>query len=149
MTSPIDDAFEEVVALLDEYKQFLSGKAQGTTDAYLRTVRQVMGWVAQLPGNAGRFQPLYDYLQAIDDPTRIYVFTSRRSERLTEEAIHYWFRKLKAQGTQDQREVIEALTFYDLRYDFAHRAREAGWTLEEVASYLGLAAKQGALPTFW
>ncbi len=57
MTSPIDDAFEEVVALLDEYKQFLSGKAQGTTDAYLRTVRQVMGWVAQLPGNAGRFQP--------------------------------------------------------------------------------------------
>src|SRR5712692_2509563 len=57
MTSPIDDAFEEVVALLDEYEQFLSGKAQGTTDAYLRTVRQVMKWVAQLPGNAGRFQP--------------------------------------------------------------------------------------------
>src|SRR2546422_460501 len=291
MTSPIDYAFEEVVALLDEYKQFLSGKAQGTTDAYLRTVRQVMGWVAQLPGNAGRFQPqqltqrtverylthleqeglslhhrarvkstisnfaqflieekgllqrnptrgidlppmplltpqplsdeqrsilrslvkqqgdhrgaalfalgywagcrvsevswlqmvhthvgptegwlhlggkgskerdidlmnkvckpLYDYLQATGDPTRTYVFTSRRSERLTEEAIHYWFRKLKAQGTQDQREVIAALTFHDLRYDFAHRARQAGWALEEVASYLGLAAKQGALPTFW
>ncbi len=291
MTSPIDDAFEEVVALLDEYEQFLSGKAQGTTDAYLRTVRQVMGWVAQLPGNAGRFQPqqltqrtverylthleqeglslnhrarvkstisnfaqflieekgllqrnptrgidlppmpllapqplsdeqrsvlrslvkqqgdrrgaalfalgywagcrvsevswlqmahthvgpsegwlqvghdgrkwrdidlmnkarqpLYDYLQATDDPTRTYVFTSRRSERLTEEAIHYWFRTFKAQGTREQREVIAALTFHDLRHDFAHRAREAGWALEEVASYLGLAAKQGALPTFW
>ncbi len=291
MTSPIDDAFEEVVALLDEYEQFLSGKAQGTTEAYLRTVRQVMGWVAQLPGNAGRFQPqqltqrtverylthleqeglslnhrarvkstisnfaqflieekgllqrnptrgidlppmpllapqplsdeqrsvlrslvkqqgdrrgaalfalgywagcrvsevswlqmahthvgpsegwlqvghdgrkwrdidlmnkarqpLYDYLQATDDPTRTYVFTSRRSERLTEEAIHYWFRTFKAQGTREQREVIAALTFHDLRHDFAHRAREAGWALEEVASYLGLAAKQGALPTFW
>ena len=291
MTSPIDDAFEEVVALLDEYEQFLSGKAQGTTDAYLRTVRQVMGWVAQLPGNAGRFQPqqltqrtverylthleqeglslnhrarvkstisnfaqflieekgllhrnptrgidlppmpllapqplsdeqrsvlrslvkqqgdrrgaalfalgywagcrvsevswlqmahthvgpsegwlqvghdgrkwrdidlmnkarqpLYDYLQATDDPTRTYVFTSRRSERLTEEAIHYWFRTFKAQGTREQREVIAALTFHDLRHDFAHRAREAGWALEEVASYLGLATKQGALPTFW
>ncbi len=34
-------------------------------------------------------QPLYDYLQATGDPTRTYVFTSRRSARLTEEAIHY------------------------------------------------------------
>jgi hypothetical protein len=25
------------------------------------------------------------------------------------------------------------LTFHDLRHDFAHRALEAGWTLEEVA----------------
>ncbi len=285
MTSPIDYAFEEVVALLDEYKQFLSGKAQGTTDAYLRTVRQVMGWVAQLPGNAGRFQPqqltqrtverylthleqeglslrhrarvkstisnfaqflieekgllqrnptrginlppmplltsqplsdeqrsilrslakqqgdrrgaalfalgywagcrvsevswlqmvhthvgptegwlhlghdgvkwrnidlinearqpLYDYLQATGHPTRIYVFISQRNARLTEEGIYSWFRTFKAQGTQDQREVIAALTFNDLRYDFAHRARQAGWALEEVASYLGLATKTG------
>ena len=57
MIFSVVDSFEKVVALLDEYEQFLSGKAQGTTDAYLRTVRQVMGWVAQLPGNAGRFQP--------------------------------------------------------------------------------------------
>jgi len=67
----------------------------------------------------------------------------------SEEAIHYWFRKLKAQATKCQREVIAALTFHDFRYDFAHRAREAGWSLEEVVSYLGLATKQGVLPTFW
>jgi len=30
-----------------------------------------------------------------------------------------------------------------LRYDFAHRAREAGWSLEEVAYYLGQVTKQG------
>ncbi len=38
MTSSGKDAIEEVRALLEEYEQFLSGKAQGTTDAYLRTV---------------------------------------------------------------------------------------------------------------
>ncbi len=88
-------------------------------------------------------KPLYDYLQATGHRARIYVFISQRSARLTEEGIYSWFRTFKAQGTQNQREVIEALTFHDLRYDFAHRAREAGWALEEVASYLGLAAKTG------
>jgi site-specific recombinase XerC len=291
MTSPKDDAIEGIRVLLDEYKQFLSGKAEGTTDAYLRTVRQLITWVAQLPGNAGQFQPqqltktaveqylrhleheglslnhrarvkstisnfahflieekallqrnptrgidlppapllaprqlsdeqrsilhalvaqegdrrgaalfalgywagcrvsdvswllmahahvgpkvgwlhvgykgskwrdidlldearapLYAYLQATRDIRRTYVFMSQRSERLTEEGIHYWFRTLKAQATTDQWAVIEDLTFHDLRYDFAYRAREAEWSLEEVARYLGLVAKKGALPTFW
>jgi DNA-binding transcriptional MerR regulator len=27
-------------------------------------------------------------------------------------------------------------TFHDLRHNFTHQAREAGWTLEEVAYYL-------------
>jgi len=290
MTSPKDDAIEEIRALLDEYKYFLSGKARGTTDAYLRTVRQLITWVAQLPGNAGQFQPqqltktaveqylrhleheglslnhrarvkstisnfahflieekallqrnptrgidlppapllaprqlseeqrsilhalvaqegdrrgaalfalgywagcrvsdvswlqmahahvgpkvgwlhvgykgskwrdidlldearapLYAYLQATRDIRRTYVFMSQRSERLTEEGIHYWFRTLKAQATSDQWAVIEDLTFHDLRYDFAYRAREAGWSLEEVARYLGLAIKKGVLPAF-
>src|SRR2546426_2697695 len=286
MTSSGKDAIEEVRALLEEYEQFLSGKAQGTTDAYLRTVRHLIGWLAQRPGNEGQFQPaqltqtavelylahleqeglslnhrarvkstisnfanflieekevlqrnptrgielppsrllwrerllsdeqrsilyalvkqqgdrrgaalfalgywagcrvsevswlqmvhthvgptegwlhlghdgvkwrnidlinearqpLYDYLQATGHPTRIYVFISQRNARLTEEGIYSWFRTFKAQGTQDQREVIAALTFNDLRYDFAHRARQAGWALEEVASYLGLATKTG------
>ncbi len=284
MTSPKDDAIEEIRALLDEYKYFLSGKARGTTDAYLRTVRQLITWVAQLPGNAGQFQPqqltktaveqylrhleheglslnhrarvkstisnfahflieekallqrnptrgidlppapllaprqlseeqrsilhalvaqegdrrgaalfalgywagcrvsdvswlqmahahvgpkvgwlhvgykgskwrdidlldearapLYAYLQATRDIRRTYVFMSQRSERLTEEGIHYWFRTLKAQATSDQWAV------HDLRYDFAYRAREAGWSLEEVARYLGLAIKKGVLPAF-
>ena len=93
--------------------------------------------------------PLYAYLQATRDIRRTYVFMSQRSERLTEEGIHYWFRTLKAQATADQWALIEDLTFHDLRYDFAYRAREAGWSLEEVAHYLGLAIKKGALPTFW
>src|SRR5437763_1096856 len=57
MTSSEDDAIDEVRAFVDEYEQFLSGKAQGTIDAYLRTARQLMRWIAQLPGNQGRFQP--------------------------------------------------------------------------------------------
>src|SRR6266566_8805105 len=57
MPSPEKNAIEEVRALVGEYEQFLSGKAEGTTDAYLRTVRHLIGWVAQLPGNEGQFQP--------------------------------------------------------------------------------------------
>ena len=291
MASPVVDTIDEVRVLLSEYEQFLSGKAEGTTEAYLRTVRHLIGWLAQLAGNEGQFQPqqltqttvelylihleqeglslnhrarvkstisnfaqfligekgllrrnptrsielppvpllaprelsqeqrsvlrslvkqdgdrrgaalfalgywagcrvsevawlqmadahlgpkegwlrvgykgskwrdidllnkarkpLYEYLQATGDIGRTYVFISQRSERLTEEAIHYWFRKLKTQAPKGQREVIQDLTFHDLRYDFAHRAREAGWSLEEVSDYLGLTTKQGALPTFW
>ncbi len=94
-------------------------------------------------------KPLYEYLQATCDTKRTYVFMSQRSERLTEEGIHYWFRTLKAQATKDQGELIQDLTFHNLRHDFALRAREAGWSLEEVARYLGLITKKGALPTFF
>ncbi len=94
-------------------------------------------------------KPLYAYLQATLDTKRTYVFMSQRNERLTEEGIYYWFRTLKAQATQDQCGVIQDLTFNDLRYDFTYRAREAGWSLEEVAYYLGLVTKKGTLPIFW
>lgn len=57
MTSPAAAAIDEVCPLLSEYQQFLSGKAEGTMDAYLRTARQLTGWVARQPGNAGQFQP--------------------------------------------------------------------------------------------
>src|SRR5881227_2904058 len=57
MPSPEKNAIEEVRSLVGEYEQFLSGKAEGTTDAYLRTVRHLIGWVGQLPGNNGQFQP--------------------------------------------------------------------------------------------
>src|SRR5437588_11982736 len=57
MTSSEDDAIYEARALLGEYEQFRSGKAQGTMDAYLRTVRHLIAWVAQRPGNEGQFQP--------------------------------------------------------------------------------------------
>ena len=41
--------------LLQEYEQFLSMKAAGTINAYVRTTRQVMEWVARRPGNGGHF----------------------------------------------------------------------------------------------
>ena len=87
-------------------------------------------------------QPLYDYLQATGDPARIYVFISQRSARLTEQGIYYWFRTFKAQATKDQAELVQDLTFHDLRHDFGERAREAGWSPEEVAYYLGEASIQ-------
>jgi site-specific recombinase XerC len=88
-------------------------------------------------------QPLYAYLQARRDTERTYVFTSQRSERLTEEGIYYWFRTFKAQGSRDQRAVIEDLSFNNLRHDFAYRARVAKWSPEEVAYYLGQVTQQG------
>ena len=284
-TSPVVEINDENRGLLGEYEQFLSGKAKGTMDAYLRTARHLIGWVTQLPESFGQFQPqqltrttveqyltyleqeglglphrtrvkstisnfalflieekgllqrnptrgidlppvpllrsehllraqrsilgslvkqegdqrgaalfalgywagcrvsevswlqmahthvgptqgwlhvgeqgstghdidlltaacqpLYAYLQETSDTARTYVFTSQRSGRLTEEGIYYWFRTLKAQATEDQREVIADLTFHDLRHDFAHRTREAGWSPEEVAYYLGRGTKNG------
>ena len=44
---------------------------------------------------------------------------------------------------KEEWELVGSLTFHDLRHDFAHRAREAGWTLEEVASYLGHVTMKG------
>ena len=57
MPSPEENTAQKVRALLGEYEQFLAGKAQGTREAYLRTARQLIGWLAQLPGNGGQFQP--------------------------------------------------------------------------------------------
>ena len=290
MLSSKDDSTVEVRALLVEYEQFLADKAEGTTEAYLRTVRDLIGWVAQLPNNNQQFQPrqltktavesyldhldqeglsishrarvkstisnfasflieekgqlqrnptrgielppvpllaprelspdqrhilislveqdedlrgkalfalgywagcrvsevswlqmvhthvgpkeswlhigyegsrwrdinlleeahraLSAYLQATHGTRRIYVFMSKRNGRLTEQGIHYWFRTLKAQATRGQLEIIQDLTFHDLRSDFAHRVREAGWSVEQVETYLGLAVKKGTLPTF-
>jgi len=38
---------------------------------------------------------------------------------------------------------IANLSCHDLWHDFAYRAREASWTLEEVAYYLGHVTKKG------
>jgi integrase len=40
-------------------------------------------------------------------------------------------------------EVIYLIAFHDLRHDFAHRARAAGWSLEAVAFYLGHITRKG------
>lgn len=57
--------------------------------------------------------------------------------------MHHWFRKLRSKATKDEWELVGDVTFHDLRHDFAHRAREAGWSLEEVAYYLGHVTKKG------
>jgi integrase len=89
-------------------------------------------------------RPLFDYLQhGGRDKTSPYVFTSQRNQRLTEAGIHHWFRTLKQRANKGQWDTISDLSFHDLRHDFAHRAREAGWTLEGVAYYLGHVTKKG------
>ena len=90
-------------------------------------------------------RPLYEYLHhGGRNLESSYVFTSQRAPRLTEAGIHHWFRKLRSKATKDEWELISDVTFHDLRHDFAHRAREAGWYIEEVAYYLGHITKKGA-----
>src|SRR5438105_4989665 len=85
-------------------------------------------------------RPLFEYLQhGGRDLDSLYVFTSQRSQQLTEAGIPHWFRTLKQQANKDQWEKIADPSFHD----FAHRTREAGWTLEEVAYYLGHVTKKG------
>jgi site-specific recombinase XerD len=88
--------------------------------------------------------PLHAYLQkrARDEPSP-YVFTSQRSERLTEAGLHHWFRSLKQRATSEEQAVIADISFHDLRDDFASRALSAGWTLEEIAYYLGHVTLRG------
>lgn len=89
-------------------------------------------------------RPLYDYLQhGRRERTSPYVFTSQRGPRLTEDGIHQWFQGLKRHANREEWELIADLSFHDLRHDFAHRAREAGWTLEEIAYYLGHVTMKG------
>ena len=93
-------------------------------------------------------RPLHEYLRdggrdAHRDPVSPYVFTSQRSSRLTEAGVHHWLRTLKKKATKDEWELISDVTFHDLRHDFAHRARDAAWTVEEVAYYLGHTTKKG------
>ena len=112
-----------------------------------------IGWV-HVGHKGGKFReidllnqarhPLFAYLQhGGRDPESPYVFTSQRNQRLSEAGIHHWFRALKHQANTDQWDTISDLSFHDLRHDFAHRAREVGWTLEEVAYYLGHVTKKG------
>jgi len=68
---------------------------------------------------------------------------TQRNQRLTEDGIHHWFRTLKQQANHEEWELIADVSFHDLRHDFAHRAREAGWSLEEVAYYLGHVTMKG------
>jgi site-specific recombinase XerD len=107
--------------------------------------------------NAAR-HPLYDYLHLpatmseAREPDSLYVFTSQRAawlrqqhrpDHLTSRGINHLWSALKRQATRQEWEHIQALTFHDLRHDFAHRARAAGWSLEELAVYLGHQTEDG------
>lgn len=89
-------------------------------------------------------KPLKEYIESGDrNPASPFVFTSQRTGRLKEAGIHYWFRTLKARATKDEWDLVSDVTYHDLRHDFAHRARESGWHLEEIAYYLGHISKRG------
>ena len=89
-------------------------------------------------------RPLYEYLQTQRrESLSPYVFLSQRGERLTESGVHQWFRTLKTRARKDEWDLIADITFHDLRHDFAHRARAAGWSLEEIAYYLGHVTARG------
>jgi site-specific recombinase XerD len=88
--------------------------------------------------------PLYEYLYNGDrNKNSPYIFTSQRSDRWTEDGIHYWWQQLKRKARRGEAEIIEDVHFHDLRHDFGHRARDAGWSLEEVAYYLGHITNRG------
>jgi site-specific recombinase XerD len=93
-------------------------------------------------------RPLYEYLDKGGRKASAYVFTSQREKRRlstdeldgwrwSEDGIHQWWQQLKALARAAEYELISDVTFHDLRHDFGHRARAAGWSLEEVAYYLG------------
>ncbi len=86
------------------------------------------------------------------DPESEYLFTSQRAawlrrqgkpDHLSARGIDHLWSKLKRQATVEEYELIHDIRFHDLRHDFAHRARQAGWTLEEIAVYLGHQTKDG------
>lgn len=102
---------------------------------------------------------LYEYLYEnkgssdARDPESQYVFTGQRAawlrtqghaDNLSTRAIEHLWAGLKAQATREQWELVQDITFHALRHDWAHRARAAGWTLEEIAVYAGHQTKDGA-----
>ncbi len=62
---------------------------------------------------------------------------------LAKDGIHHWLRTLKRQANHEEWNLSASLSFHDLQHDFAHRARDAGWTLEEIVCYLGHVTQKG------
>jgi site-specific recombinase XerD len=98
--------------------------------------------------------PLFAYLTSGKRAQSAYVFTSQRERetaprgdmdgwRLGESAIHAWFQQLREAATPEEWALIGGLTFHNLRRDFESRAREAGFTEDELAAYLGRMHKRG------
>jgi site-specific recombinase XerD len=111
-----------------------------TIDAYLRILRQFTQWVAERPGHGTHFVPaqltttvVQSYLSSLEDQG--YSVSHRNRVK---SVIHGFCQWLK-----DEWDLIAALSFHDLRHDFAHRERQVGWTLEEIAYYLGHVTVKG------
>jgi site-specific recombinase XerD len=101
---------------------------------------------------------LYDYLypatpQELErDLESLFVFTSQRAawlrqqgcpDHLSTRGIEHLWMQFKRQGTYEEWKLIVDISFHDLRHDFAHRARQSGWLLEEIAVYAGHQTKDG------
>ena len=65
-------------------------------------------------------------------------------DHLSERGIEHLWAQFKRQGSYEEWQLIVDVTFHDLRHDFAHRARQSGWSLEEIAVYAGHQTKDGA-----
>jgi site-specific recombinase XerD len=98
---------------------------------------------------------LYDYLADEDlrDQASEWLFPSQRAawlrsqgrpDGLTERGLTRLWNDLLATATKDEWDLVQDIHFHDCRHDFAHRARGAGWTLEEIAVYLGHQTRDGA-----
>lgn len=102
---------------------------------------------------------LYEYLyegaeeKDAHDGDSQYVFTSQRAawlrqqgkpDNLSVRGINHVWKKMKEKATAQRYALIADITFHDLRHDFAHRARQSGWNLEEIAVYLGHQTKSGS-----
>jgi site-specific recombinase XerD len=86
------------------------------------------------------------------DSESAYVFTGHlaarqrlhgRPDHLTPHAIDGIWKRAKQAATIDEWEIVRDVRLYDLRHDFVQRARAYGWSLEEIAAYLGQQARDG------
>lgn len=98
---------------------------------------------------------LYENAHATDarDPESTYIFTGQRAawlrrqgrlDNLSTRAIEHLWLSMKRSATRDEWPHLETVTFHGLRHDWAHRARQSGWLLEEIAVYAGHQTKDGA-----
>jgi site-specific recombinase XerD len=87
------------------------------------------------------------------DPQSRYVFTSQRAawlrqqqrpDQLSPRGIEHLWQHAKAHATHEEWILVGAVRFHTLRHDWAHRARAAGWSLEEIAVYAGHQTRDGA-----
>ncbi len=62
---------------------------------------------------------------------------------ITMRGIEHIWTTIKQRAQRHEYEIICDIRFHDLRHDFAHRARAAGWGLEEIAVYLGHQTRDG------